>query len=210
MNAVSDRLKQVLEEVAACFDGVPGAKGGSSATPEKHDEILSDSGHPYSGFAEQKKLGSCAGTYRGRPVSVSFHRGSELTISIRSSAPCLFRIVRNTLGARLNILGGRRVLSEDQVFDQSFIIRVSGGCGLDSFFQRSDVTSVMNGLMPFYSLNSKPGSMVLASDFDEYTVRPDQITGRLETLAALADTLEEATADSIARGDGGVLISDAE
>lgn len=194
----NDRLRQVIDQVAMSLDEPSSGDGASLTTPEKYGKILSDSGHSESGHLQERKLSGCSGTFRGRPVTVYFHRGSEMSISARCEAPCRFRMVPNTIGARLNFLQGRRIMSGDQMFDRQYVIRGSGGCGLDMFFQRSDVTSSMHGLLPFYSLTAEPGSISLASDFDRDGIRADRITGNLEALVQLADILEEAMADRIA------------
>jgi hypothetical protein len=197
-----DRLNQVLEEVARSLDPKSELKTGSLATPEKYEKILSDSGHPAKGHIQERQMSGCAGTLRGRPVSVYFHRGSEMTISARCSAPCRFRIVRHSLGASLNLLQGKRIRSGDQIFDRDFVIRGFGDRSLKMFFQRTDVTSSMHGLLPFFSLDAEPGAITLASDFDEDEIRPDRITARLEALVDLADALDEAFADRIHEQDG--------
>ncbi len=193
-----DRLRQVIDQVAMSLDEASSGDGATLTTPEKYGKILADSGHSESGHMQERKLGGCAGTFRGRPVTVYFHRGGEMSISARCDAPCRFRMVPNTLVARLNFLQGSRIMSGDQKFDRQYVTRGSGGCGLDMFFQRSDVTSSMHGLLPFYSLTAEPGSISLASDFDLDEIRADRIIGRLEALAGLAEALEEAMADRIA------------
>ncbi|MFO8182695.1 MAG: hypothetical protein R6U39_00845 [Candidatus Aegiribacteria sp.] len=197
-----DRLRQVIDQVAMSLDEASSGDGATLTTPEKYGKILADSGHSESGHLQERKMDGCSGTFRGRPVTVYFHRNGEMSISARCEVPCRFRMVPRTLGARLNFLQGRRIMSGDQMFDRQFVIRSAGRCGLDMFFQRSDVTSSMHGLLPFYSLTSEPGSMSLASDFDRDEIRADRIIGRLEALVELADTLEEAMADRIAILDG--------
>lgn len=187
-----------MDQVAMSLEDSSPGDGASLTTPEKYGKILSDTGHSESGHTQERKLSGCAGTFRGRPVTVYLHRGGEMIISARCEAPCRFRMVPGTLGARLNFLQGRRIMSGDQMFDRQYVIRGSGRCGLDMFFQRSDVTSSMHGLLPFYSLVAEPGSISLASDFDRDEIRADRIMGRLEALAQLADILEEAMADRIA------------
>jgi len=195
MNDVSDRLTQVLQEVVMNLDrSAPEAdpEGDAKAKPGIK-EISGGQSRIYDG---KRKIRGCAGALRGRPVSVNLHGSSEMTLAALCHAPCRFRIVRNTLGARLNFLQGRRIRSGVQDFDSRFLIRETGRCGLEMFFQRSDIASKMQGLMPFFSLTSEPGSMELSRDFDQQDIRPDQIVGSLEVLSDLAGALEEAMIDS--------------
>ena len=202
MNDVSDRLTQVLQEVVMSLDRPAkeaDPEGDAKAKPGIK-EISDDHSRIYDG---RRKIRGCAGALRGRPVSVNLHGSSEMTVAVLCHAPCRFRIVRNTFVARLNFLQGRRIRSGVQDFDSRFLIRETGRCGLDMFFQRSDVASMMQGLMPFFSLTSEPGSMELSRDFDQQELRPDRIIGRLAVLSDLAGALEEAMIDrEVMSGEG--------
>ncbi|RKZ04201.1 hypothetical protein DRQ25_17255 [Candidatus Fermentibacteria bacterium] len=192
----SERLYRVIEQVQISLDEHSSTGDPSMVTPDKWDGILSDSGHPASGHIHAKKMPGCVGTLHGRPLSVAFRRCSEMTLAVYCSSSCLFRIVRNTLGARLNILHGMRVRFRDPEIDRGFVARVSGSSKFTDYLRGSELFSVMHGLMPFYSLTGKPGSLTLACDFVEDEINLDRVTRRMEAMVELAGGLERTLSES--------------
>lgn len=144
--------------------------------------------------------GQVIGCHRGRTISVKLHSGGELKLSVPCDAPCRFRITPNNLAARLNLLGGRRIESGIQDFDERFIIRSQGAFSLGSVFERSDVTGLLPGLEPFFQLTVEPGSMTLMNNVGPGAeLRAEDVRGRLEHLIEFARILEGSTSDALAQ-----------
>ena len=139
------------------------------------------------------------GSHRGRTISIKLHSASELKMTISCDAPCRFRITHNNLAARLNLLGGRRVESGIQDFDDRFIIRSQGVFNLSAVFERSDVTGLLPALEPFFQLAAEPGTMALMSNVGPGTdLRAEDMQERLEHLIEFAHILEESSSDACA------------
>ncbi len=192
-------LPEIIKEVAVGLDSAVTGGASSSSAPEKFRDLVPSTGGGGTSFG-LRSIG-VAGRHRGRPVSVSLHRGSEMKIIVHCSSPCRFRIVRNTLGARLNILGGRRIHFGISMIDVEYVARNSGSCDLSTFLQRSDIAAFIDFFRPFYSISGMPGTVRSISNFSANTLKAGEVMARLERMIEFTGMLEEAFADEAAMAE---------
>lgn len=188
-------LERVMREVAEALDSAAGSgpdrgraegKCNLLTVASKLTEIL-DPAHP-----------GLVCIHRGRAVSVTLHRGSEMKLIVHCDSPCRFRIVRNTFASRLNALAGRRVHFGASMIDTEYLARIAGPYEFETFLQRSDVGAFIDFFRPFYSITGEPGSVHVISDFSANSIRAGEIIDKLERAIEFAKMLEDEFTDESA------------
>lgn len=193
--AVAEHLVKVIEQLAESIDepGYTGLKKKDSIKKYLETGTISAT-CKISNFKSTGKP-EFAGMHRERPIFVTLFQTGEMKMMVTCKSPCIFRITRNTLGARLNFLMGRRVLSGIDQFDRKYIIRRQSGHDFRLFLQRQDVAEFLDFLQPFYLIHGRPGSCTHLSNFDVNSIRSESVLEILERTIDFAMMLEEAFAN---------------
>lgn len=185
-------LKRVMREVAEALDSEAGSEPERDRAEGKYDDLVVASSLVE--MLDPVNPG-IACIHRGRAVSVTLHRGSEMKVIVHSHSPCRFRIVRNTFASRLNTLSGRRVHFGASMIDTEYLARITGPYEFEPFLQRSDVGAFIDFFRPFYSITGEPGSIHVISDFSADSIRAGEIIDKLERTIEFAKMLEDEFAD---------------
>lgn len=196
--AVAEHLVKVIEQLAESIDepGYTGLKKNDSLKKYLETGMISAACK----VPDFKSTGKpeFAGVHRKRPIFATLFQTGEMKMMVTCKSPCTFRITRNTLGARLNFLMGRKVLSGNEQFDRKYLVRKQSGHDLRLFLQRQDVAEFLDFLQPFYLIHGRSGSCTHLSNFDMNSIRAESVLEILERTIDFAEMLEEAFADHTA------------
>jgi hypothetical protein len=132
------------------------------------------------------------GQHLNRKFFLTLFACGEMNLSVSCRSDCRFKVIRNSLGARLNFLQGKRVISGNADLDDKYIIRSNTVKNIAKFLQNSGVLSYFLYLRPFYQVNVDPEIVSIKRDFNHQTLNSGDLKVLLERTIELSDQLEGA------------------